>query len=622
MIERRGEAVSSGAEDASQVSYAILDQSLWVRFQQAETITAFLDSWLGLVARQVDGMATALLVTGETPDAGPFAAAARWPAGTEAAPDLAEAAAQAVSDRQSVVFGEGTERRVLAFPLIVFGGLFGAVAVSAPASAPPTPALFRRLHWGAAWIELLLRREQEEKDGELRERVTVSFDMLACLLEHDRLRDAANALVTELARRMDCETVSLGLRRGGRVRVQAVSSAASFGRRASLIREVGLAMDEAVDQEAVILWPAPENWDFRVSRAAADLAASHGVGSVLSIPLMAGDEIIGALTAERRADRPFTPLDVEVLDAVAAIAGPIVEDRRKDSRWLPVKIGVSLRRGLAALVGPRHFAAKLATLAVAALAAWLWYTPAQYAVSAPARLEGEVQRSVIAPFNGYLASQSARAGDLVTEGDILAVLDEKDLTLEQLRLATARQQRTRELDRAIAQREVAEASIIRAQLEQTDAQLRLVEEQLARTRIRAPFSGYVVEGDLSQQVGGALERGQTLFRIAPLDGFRVMLEIDERDIAEITPGQEGSLRLSAFPETPYTYRVTRITPLARQAEGRNFFLVEAALTGKTGRARPGMEGVSRTEIGERRMAWVVFHDMVDWLRLTAWRWQP
>lgn len=621
MGDIRNEASEDTQDAAPAVSYAMLDQSLWARFQQAETIEAFLETWLGLVVRQLDGMATGLLVVGEVPDAGPFAPVARWPAGNDAPADLGEAAEQALRTRQSVIFGEGTERRVLAHPLIVLDGLFGAVAIAAPAGAASTAALFRRLQWGAGWIELLVRREQEAKDGELRERVTVAFDMLATLLEQRRLTEAAQALVTELARRLDCETVSLGLKKRRRVEVRAVSSAASFGRRASLIREVAHAMNEAVDQEAVILWPMPEGWDFRVSRSAAELATSHGVGSVLTVPLVSGDEIIGALTLERRVERPFSPIDVEVADAVAAIAGPIIEDRRRDDRWLPAKIASSLYNTLAALLGPRYFAAKLATIAVVGVAAALYYLPAQYEVSAPGRIEGEVQRSVIAPFNGYLASQSVRAGDLVETGQIMAVLDEKDLTLEQLRLATARSQRSRELDRAIAERQMAEANIIRAQLDQTDAQLRLVEEQLERTRIRAPFDGYVVEGDLSQQVGGSIERGQTLFRIAPLEGYRVVLEVDERDIDEIVPGQEGALRLQAFPEAAVPYRVTRLTPLAQQGEGRNFFRVEAELTAEPGPVRPGMEGVSRTDIGERRLAWVMFHDLVDWSRLAVWRWQ-
>lgn len=622
MVENRSEATSESSQQVPAVSYAILDQSLWARFQQSDTVEVYLETWLGLVVRQVDGMASGLLVVGEVPDTGPFAPVARWPSGTEAAADLREAAEQALKTRQSVVFGEGTERRVLAHPLVVLDGLFGAVAISAPLGAAPTAALFRRLQWGAAWIELLVRREQEAKDGELRERVTVAFDMLATLLEHDRLSDAASALVTDLARRLDCETVSLGMRKGQRIKVQAVSSAASFGRRASLIREVGLAMDEAVDQEAVILWPMPEAWEFRVSRAAAELAGSHGVGSVLTVPLMAGDDIIGALTFERRSDAEFRPVDVEVADAVAAIAGPILEDRRRDNRWLPVKVLSSLRWGLAALIGRRHFATKLATLVVAGIAAALWYTPVSYAVSAPARLEGEVQRSVVAPFDGYLATQSVRAGDSVTAGQIMAVLDEKDLSLEQLRLATSRAQRLRELDRAIADRELGQANIIRAQLDQTDAQLQLIREQLDRTLIRAPFTGYVVEGDLSQQVGGSINRGDTLFRIAPLDAFRLVLEVDERDIDDIAPGQGGTLRLSAFPEAPVAYKVTRITPMAQQGEGRNYFRVEAHMLDDLRPVRPGMEGVSRTEIAERRLAWVMFHDLVDWARLTAWRWQP
>ncbi|MCA0919579.1 HlyD family efflux transporter periplasmic adaptor subunit [Pseudooceanicola nanhaiensis] len=604
------------------VSYAILDQSLWTRFQQAETLPQYLETWLGLVTRQVDGLATGLLLSGEAPDVGPFGETARWPAGSAAEADLHEVAQRALEARQPVVIGEGTARRVLAQPLIVMEGLFGVVAISAPATAAPTTALFRRLQWGAGWIELLLRREQEARDGELRERITVAFDSLATLLEHPRLDEASAALVTELARRMDCETVSLGLRHGRRMRVQAVSSASSFGRRSNLIREVGFAMDEAVDQEAVILWPEPEGWEFRVARAHEDLARSHGVGSALTIPLTAGNDIIGALTFERRADAPFTAAEVEVCDAVASVAGPIIHDRQLASRWLPRRALASVAAGLMALLGPSHFGAKLATLVLAGLGAFLWFSQTEYDVTSPARIEGTVQRSIVAPFNGYLAGQSARAGDVVEADQIIAVLDEKDLSLEQLRLATALQQRTRELERAIAEREIAEANIIRSQIAQAEAQLGLVEEQLARTRIRAPFAGYVVEGDLSQNVGGSIERGQTLFRIAPLDSFRVVLEVDERDIDAIASDQAGSLRLAAFPERPLDYRVTSITPLARQGEGRNFFRVEAEPLGESAALRPGMEGIARTAISQEPLIWVLGHTLADWVRLAWWRWQP
>lgn len=610
------------ASSETQVSYAILDQSLWTRFQQASTVGQYLQTWLGLLTRQVDGLAHGLLVTGETPDVGPFSPVCQWPAGGAPDADLIDAAQQALDQRRPVVLGEGGNRRLIAHPLIVLDQLFGVVAVAAPPAAAPTSTLIRRLLWGTSWIELMLRREQEARDGELRERLTLAFDILATLMERPRLDEAASAVVTELARRLDCETVSIGLRQGRHMRVKAVSSASSFGRRSSLIREVGLAMDEAADQEAVILWPEPEGWDFRVARAHGDLAQSHRVGGVMTVPLTSGTEIIGALTFERREGHAFTPAEVELCDAVASITGPIIHDRKLANRWLPRRILGSVRDMLAALLGPSHFAAKLATLGLAALLAFLWFTPAEHDVTSTARIEGTVQRSLVAPFNGYLAGQSARAGDVVEEGEIIAVLDEKDLDLERLRLATALQQRTRELERAIAEREIAEANIIRTQIEQAEAQLGLVEEQLARTRIRAPFAGYVVEGDLSQSVGASIERGQTLFKIAPLDSFRVVLEVDERDIDAVTPDQTGSLRLSAFPEQPLEYRVTSIAPLARQGEGRNFFRVEAEPTGESSALRPGMEGIARTAIAEQPLIWVLTHKIADWARLAWWRWQP
>ncbi|WP_165354774.1 HlyD family efflux transporter periplasmic adaptor subunit [Tropicimonas sp. IMCC6043] len=600
----------------------MLDQSLWSRFQQAATSEDFLESWFALLMRQMPDGSTGVMLVGEAPDQGPFSPVASWPIGQAPAPELLEAGEQALSRRSGVVLGEGGAGRSLAWPLEVFEQLFGAVVVFVGENTVPTPELFRRLHWGSAWVELLLRREQELQDGELRERVSVAFDMLATVLEHSDFDDACNALVTDLARRLDCETVSVGFLKRGGMRVRSVSSASSFARRSNLIREIALAMDEAADQRAVVLWPAPADWEFRVTRAHDELARSHAVGAVLTIPLQARDEIVGALCFERPQGDRFSAADVEVCDAVACVAGPVLDEKRANDRLLPVKIVESVGRQLARLLGPSHFGAKLSTVALAGVVAFFYYAQANYDVSSPARLEGTVQRSVVAPFNGYLAGQNVRAGDVVAADQIVAVLDQKDLSLERLRLITERQQRTSELDRAIANRERAQANIIRAQLDQNEAQLALVDEQLARTRIRAPFAGYIVEGDLSQRVGASIERGETLFRVAPLSSFRVVLEIDERDIPEIAPGQEGTLRVSAFPEVPLAYRVQRVTPLAQQADGRNFFRVEAALLEGSDKLRPGMEGVARTEIGLRLLIVSLTDDLVDWLRLTAWKWAP
>jgi hypothetical protein len=132
----------------------------------------------------------------------------------------------------------------------------------------------------------------------------------------------------------------------------------------------------------------------------------------------------------------------------------------------------------------------------------------------------------------------------------------------------------------------------------------------------------VVSGDLSQQLGAPVERGTVLFEVAPLSEFRLVLKVDERDIAYVEPGQRGTLLLSAFASDPIGFGVTKVTPVSTPKEGKNFFRVEAHLDRTDPRMRPNMEGVGKVEIGRRSYLWIWTRQAVDSLRLLAWSWLP
>ena len=202
------------------------------------------------------------------------------------------------------------------------------------------------------------------------------------------------------------------------------------------------------------------------------------------------------------------------------------------------------------------------------------------------------------------------------------MLDDSDLALEHLRWLTTRRQRVKEYDRALAERDRAQLNIIKAQIDQAEAQVALFAEQLRRARLVAPFDGVIVAGDLSQSVGASVERGQQLFEIAPLDSYRVILEVDERDISDVTIGQTGTVLLSSLIDTPLAFTVDNVTPVAEAREGRNYFRVEATLDDATGRLRPGMEGVGKTTIERRRLIWIWTHRLVEWVRIKSWAWWP
>jgi multidrug efflux pump subunit AcrA (membrane-fusion protein) len=140
--------------------------------------------------------------------------------------------------------------------------------------------------------------------------------------------------------------------------------------------------------------------------------------------------------------------------------------------------------------------------------------------------------------------------------------------------------------------------------------------------VLAPFDGIVVAGDLSQQLGAPIEKGKVLFEVAPLDSYRLVIEVDERDIADVAVGQRGSLLLSAFPSEEIKVTVEKVTPVSTAKEGRNFFRVEAQFDQPHDRLRPGMEGAGKIEIDRRSLVWIWTHQIVDWMRLAAWSWLP
>jgi multidrug resistance efflux pump len=277
---------------------------------------------------------------------------------------------------------------------------------------------------------------------------------------------------------------------------------------------------------------------------------------------------------------------------------------------------------LARLFGPGHLVRKLVVAALVVIALFLTFARTTYRVDADAKIEGLVRRAVVAPYDGFIKEANVRAGDTIEDGQVLATLEDRDLLLERLKWVTERQQHLFEYDKALAARQPATINVVRSQIDQADAQIKLLDEQLARIKLRSSIGGLVVSGDLSQMIGAAVQRGQLLFEVAPLESYRVILSVDEREIGRVEPGQTGDLVVSALPNETLSFKVDKITPIADAQSGRNVFRVEGLLTDNPQHLRPGMEGVGKIEIARRSLAWIWLHPLVDWLRIWSWRWLP
>lgn len=607
------------------------DLELWRRFAEAASPRAFYESWLALQCRMVPGAGCALVLLGP-PDRGPFTPVAVWPGASVDVNHLVPAAERALKERRGLLAehqakgGNGAAPHRtdhIAYPVTVLDKVHGAVVLEI--AGQPDDVVqdaMRRLHWGTAWLEVMLLRSEAMASTRTNDRLRKVLDSVADTLEHDRFHAAAMAFVTRLSTMLECDRVSLGFARRGQMRIRALSHSAEFGERANLTRAVESAMEEAVDQQAMIVYPPPDDALPLVTIGHEALARQYGAGTVCTVPLGPDDAPYGALALEFPPGRTLDGHTEELLKAIGALAGPILDTKRREDRWLLTKAAEKTAHALGFLLGPRRLALKFCALVLCVLAAVLWFTEGTYRVKAPTVLEGRVQRSVCAPWGGYVAEAVARAGDIVRAGDVLCRLDDRDLRLEQAKWTAQREQLLKEHRGAMAKFDLPQVRIMEARVHQAEAELALVEEQLSRSVVTAPFDGVVMSGDLSQSLGAPVERGQVLFEVAPLESYRVIVQVDERDIDDIEVGQEGLLALPSLPDETFPLTVSTITPVLTAMEGRNYFRVEAQLSGESRRLRPGMEGVGKVEIGQRRLLWIWTHEMIDWVRLKLWTWLP
>lgn len=473
------------------------------------------------------------------------------------------------------------------------------------------------LRWGSAWLQFALQRGAGVDAGA---HESVFGTVFACL-EQPNAGATAATLVSRLVERCNCQRVSLGLRKGKHMEVQALSHSARFKQEANLVQAIGAAMDEAADQDRSLVYcQAEPQSGTAITQAHAQLARLSHAGALCTVPLAEGGEIIGALTLERDGHPPFGEAEVGELEELAAMLGPVIALRYRDERSLPRKAWHSLQATTARLFGPEHIRLKLGALSVAVLLVFFYFTPGTWRVTADALVEGRVQRTIAAPIDGYIASAEARAGDLVSAGQQLGALEDSDLRLELLKWSTLRQQMISESREAMAKGDRAEVSIINARIEQADAELELLNEQLSRTVLLAPYDGIIIEGDLSQMLGTPVSRGDALFKVAPLADYRIILKVDEQDIAPVNSGQSGKLVLASMPTRKLEFAIDRVTPVSSAQDGRNFFRVEASLVDAQLQLQPGMEGVGKIEVGEANLFWLWTRDLANWIRLQAWTW--
>jgi len=590
----------------------------WEALAQASNAQELCRAWLPALCSLVAGTQAGLLLLQDQD--GSFVPASLWPEGADLG-YLRAAAEEALDTRLGVMRKGDTGSTQFGYPLVSDSQLIGVVVLDLSSSGSvEIHHAVRSVHWGVGWLINLVAQRTLHDQAQKLERSGVLFDLALAVLTEKDFHKAVHSVANQLALRLQCHQVMLGLEKGKSVHVEVVSHSAWFDDKTNLIKLAAGAMNEAFDQRSRLMEPQPDQGSQSYTNALRQYAAESGSKSLCALPFESGGLVVGVWLLER--DVPFTGDDLKVLDALMVILGPILELKMREREGLGSHAVRSFSEGFRKVTDSSRPGLKLMVGVVAGLVLMCSLIEIDHRVAAQAVVEGATQRVAVAPFQGYIQKAPARAGDEVRSGQVLAVLEDRDLQLEKVRWEADLEVALRKTQEAMAKADRVEFRLMSAQVDQARAQLDLVLEKLSRVNILAPMDGIVVRGDLSQQLGSPVEQGKVLFEVAPLKAWRVILKVDERDIGYIREGQLGQLVLASLPGQSFDFAVKKITPVATAEDGLNFFRVEAQLDGQAPKLLPNMEGIAKVVTDQRSVLWIWTHRLPEWLRLLYWKLMP
>jgi multidrug resistance efflux pump len=206
------------------------------------------------------------------------------------------------------------------------------------------------------------------------------------------------------------------------------------------------------------------------------------------------------------------------------------------------------------------------------------------------------------------AQAASRAEMEQAQEKVAGLTNERDGAQARLDLLLAG---TRPESLATVQHEIASAA----------AERRRLEDRLGRLAVTAPHAGVITTPKLKQRIGEYVKAGDLIAKVYAVETVRAEIAVPEREIGDVRLGQQGTLRLRAFPERAFEGRVTEIAPAAEVTPaGERIVRVTIDIPNDSGLVKPEMSGFARIYAGKRPALDVLTRRFRRFVRVEFWSW--
>ena len=442
---------------------------------------------------------------------------------------------------------------------------------------------------------------------------SAATELVSRIESSESVVDATYQLVNELCSFLECKQVSLSFPRktGVGCQVKAISGMAEFDRNSSTVEHLTAAMDECLIREKMTVWPPLNAADRHATLAHRRLTEQVSEQAALSIPLQTPhDEHVGVLTLTgdrqtihhnriQSAMRAFAPHLASALKIRQAAQPGIIAKTRQ---WLAGDKDSPRRRWAmtAAIIG----------------ACLIPAVPWKYKVKSDCQMEPVVRRFMVAPFEGRLETCLVRPGDLVTKGQALAEMDDRELELELESTKAEWSRASTKRAQATSKHDTSEAKLASLEMEKSRLKLKMLRNRQDQLKITSPIDGVVLRGDLDDAEGAPVTSGQSLYEIAPLNPIKIEIAINEEDLPSVESNMHVTARLDGYHGPAIEGNITKIHPRSEIRDSKNVFIAEVELDNDDELLRPGMSGKARIASGYKPLGWIWFHKA--WHKARTW----
>ncbi len=220
--------------------------------------------------------------------------------------------------------------------------------------------------------------------------------------------------------------------------------------------------------------------------------------------------------------------------------------------------------------------------------------------------------------SGEIVELPVEEGDFISQGDLIARLDQKDERAEaaqaqadfdiakaELKQAQSTFERRNQLfqDNLISEEEqgqiTLDLAVAKGKVIQASTTLERAQERLSEAVVRAPIDGtilqkYVEEGQIIASGVSNVSGGTPIVDIADMSSVYIETGIDEIDIGKVQIGQFATVIAEAYPELAFNGEIVRIAPEAKIEQNVTLFDVVVEVKNNDGKLKSGMN--TRVEI--------------------------